>query len=339
MAGKDRTTPFNVEEQLRQEPYKYGFFQALRILECAYNNKPRLGNSTRPVDDAIRLAQEPSLVFESSTLTQLVAGKNGLPSRLLVRFFGLFGPNGAFPLHLTEYIHERIYYHRDHTLARFVDIFHHRMMCLFYRAWADTEPVVSFDRPETDRFAGYVGSLAGFGRDAMQERDAMPDLAKYYFTGYLSGRTKHAEGLRAMLADYFRLPVTIEQFVGEWLSIQASDLTRLGESPRTGQLGISTVVGSRVWACQHKFRMRFGPLSLSEYLSLLPNGQRTDQLIALVRNYIGDELVYDANLILKNQEVPRARLDGNTSLGWTSWMGERKTDKDADDLRLNLCRS
>ncbi len=338
MAGENRTTPFNIEESLIKEPYKYGFFQLLRILECVYNNKPRLGNSSRPVEDAVRLAQEPSLEFESSTLSKYVPAKDGLPPRLFERFFGLFGTNGPLPLHLTEYIHERIYYHRDYTLARFADIFHHRMISLFYRAWADTEPVVSFDRPESDRFAGYVGALSGMGQEGLQERDAMPDLAKYHFTGYLSCRTKHAEGLRAMLADYFRLPVAIEQFIGEWLPIQSSDLTRLGESPRTGQLGISAVVGSRVWACQHKFRIRFGPLSFSEYESLLPDGQRIDQLIALVRNYIGDELVYDANLILKKSEVPGTYLNGTSRLGWTSWMGERKTTLDADDLRLNLCR-
>jgi type VI secretion system protein ImpH len=339
MAGKNRATPINIEETLLKEPHKFGFFQLLRLLECVYNKKPRLGCSSRPVDDPIRLAQEPALTFETSTLSQYVPGKNGLPPRLLGRFFGLLGPNGPLPLHLTEYVLERIYYFRDQTLARFVDLFHHRMICLFYRAWADTEPVVSFDRPESDRFATYIGSLSGLGLESLQERDAMPNLAKFYYTGYLSSRNKHAEGLRAILADYFGLPVTIEQFIGEWLAIQASDLTRLGDSPLTGRLGVSVVVGSQVWSCQHKFRIRFGPLSLAEYVSLLPDGQRTGQLVALVRNYIGYELIFDVNLVLKKQEVPNARLNGKSSLGWTSWIGTRKTQADADDLKLNLCRS
>jgi type VI secretion system protein ImpH len=335
MADENRTASRHLEESLRKEPYKYGFFQLMRLLECAYKDKPRLGRSTRPVDDPVRLGQEVSLTFESSTLSSFTQGKNGLPPRLTGRFLGLFGANGPLPLHLTEYVRERIHHYRDHTLARFADMFHHRMMCLFYRAWADTEPAVNFDRPESDRFAGYVGSLAGLGLESLHERDDMPDLAKLYYAGYLSCQAKHAEGLRAMLADYFRLPVNIEEFVGEWLDIQASDLTRLGETPRTGELGVSAILGSRVWACQHKFRIRLGPLSLAEYQSLLPTGYRIGQLIAVVRNYIGDELVWDVNLVLKREQVPGTRLDGQTGLGWTSWLGDRHESADADDLMLN----
>ncbi|NOT11208.1 MAG: type VI secretion system baseplate subunit TssG [Methylococcaceae bacterium] len=338
MAGQDRATPHDIEQTLLKEPHKYGFFQLMRLLACVYKDKPRWGYSSRPIEDSVRLAQDPSLTFESATVSQYAPGKNGLPPRLIGRFFGMLGPNGPLPLHLTEYIHERMYYYRDHTLTRFVDMFHHRMMSLFYRAWADTEPVVSYDRPESDRFGAYVGALSGLGSEMLQERDAMPDIAKLYYTGFLSCRNKHKEGLRAMLADYFRLPVAIEEFIGEWLHIQTTDLTCLGVSPRTGELGVSTIVGTRVWACQHKFRIRFGPLQLNEYLSFLPNQQRTRQLVALVRNYLGDELVFDANLVLKKEEVPEIRLDGNSTLGWTTWLGERKAARDADDLRLNLCR-
>ncbi|MGR9117607.1 MAG: type VI secretion system baseplate subunit TssG, partial [Gammaproteobacteria bacterium] len=246
MAGENRKKAYHLEASLEKEPYKYGFFQLMRLLECAYHDKPRLGHSVRPVDDPIRLGQEVSLTFESSSLSSFTPGKGGRPPRLRGRFLGLFGTNGPLPLHLTEYVHERVHYYRDHTLARFADIFHHRMRCLFYRAWADTEPAVSFDRPESDRFSRYIGSLAGLGLDSLQERDAMPDLAKFYYAGYLSGQSKHAEGLRAMLADYFRLPVSIEEFTGEWLDISDSDVTRLGETPRTGELGVSAILGSRV---------------------------------------------------------------------------------------------
>jgi type VI secretion system protein ImpH len=194
---------------------------------------------------------------------------------------------------------------------------------------------VSFDRPKTDRFSSYIGSLSGFGSPALRERDAMPDVAKFYYTGLLATQNKSAESLRALLADYFRLQVSIEQFVGEWLQIQTGDLTRLGETPRTGELGISAILGSQVWGCQHKFRVHFGPLDLKQYMSLLPNGYRLEQLIAVIRNYIGDELSWDVNLKLKKDLVPMARLGESTHLGWTSWLGERKSELDADDLTLN----
>lgn len=336
MADETRTAASRLEAVLQKESYRYGFFQVMRLLECAYKDKARFGQSQRPsLEPPIRLGQEVSLTFETATLSAFTQRKAGMTPLLKQRFLGLFGTNGPMPTHLTEYIRERIHYHRDHTLSGFADMFHHRMICLFYRAWANTEPTVSFDRPENDYFATYLGSLSGFGADSLRERDAMPDLAKFYYTGFLAGQNKPAENLSALLADYFRLSVSIEQFVGEWLDIQNSDLTRLGETPRTGELGCSAILGSSVWGCQHKFRIHFGPLSLNEYLSLLPDGHRIDQLIAITRNYIGDELSWDVNLVLKKNQVPSAQLGEGTRLGWTSWMGERSSDKDADDLRLN----
>jgi type VI secretion system protein ImpH len=336
MADEIRTTASDLEQSLEKEPWHYGFFQVMRLFECAYKDKQRFGEATRPgLEPPVRLGQDVSLEFESATLTDFKKRKQGLAPLLKQRFFGLFGTNGPMPLHLTEYIHERIHYHRDHTLTGFVDMFHHRLLCLFYRAWANARPTVSFDRPETDRFATYTGTLAGFGMQTLRKRDAMPDLAKFYYSGFLSCQSKHAEGLRSLLADYFRLPVAIEQFVGEWLMIEDRDLSRLGENPATGELSRSLILGSRVWACQNKFRIRFGSLTLREYMSLLPGGFRIEQLIAIVRNYIGDELCWDVSLVLKKAEVPMAQLGEHSHLGWTTWLGDRKSDKDADDLCLN----
>ena len=154
MAGKKRTTSSAVEmvRALEDEPHRYGFFQALRVLECAHPDRPRVGESTRPTEDAIRLAQEPSLAFAPATLASFQAGQKGFPPRLSVLFFGLFGPNGPLPLHLTEYARDRLRNEHDPTFSRFADIFHHRMLSLFYRAWAVAQPTVNFDRPQSDRF-------------------------------------------------------------------------------------------------------------------------------------------------------------------------------------------
>jgi type VI secretion system protein ImpH len=336
MADETRTTTSAIESALEKDPTKFGFFQVMRLLENVYKDKVRFGESHRPSDEPpVRLGQEISLGFESSTLSSFGQRKKGLMPVLRQRFMGLFGNNGPMPLHLTEFIRERIHFHRDHTLVGFVDMFHHRMISLFYRAWANNEPTVSFDRPKTDRFSSYIGCLSGVGTPALRERDAMPDLAKFYYSGFLAVQNKPAEGLSDLLADYFRLQVSIEQFVGEWLAIQYGDLTRLGETPRTGELGCSAILGSKVWSCQHKFRIHFGPLDLKQYISLLPNGYRLEQLIAVIRNYIGDELSWDVNLKLKKDQVPMARLGESTHLGWTSWLGERNSELDADDLRLN----
>lgn len=335
MAAENRTQNNHLVSRLRAEPYQYGFFHALRLIECCYDNKPLIGKSKRPVDDAMRFGQEVSMAFESSTLSEFIPAKDGKPARLNQLFLGLFGPNGPMPLHITEYVRSREHNFHDHTLARFADIFHHRMISLFYRARANTEPTFSFDRPNEDRFSSYVGSLAGIGDETLQKRDEMPDLAKFHYTGYLSNQAKNADGLISILTDFFRLPVQLDEFIGEWLSIEDVDLTRLGESPRTGQLGMSVVLGCKVWSCQHKFRIVFGPLTWDEYISLLPAGKRLEKLIAIVQNYVGYEFNWDVNLVLRREEVPMTQLNGQARLGWTSWLGQRNSLEDADELVLN----
>ncbi len=338
MAAKDRTETHHLAsllEVLEAKPFAFGFFQALRLMECLYEDAPRLGASRRPDDDPIRLAQEPSMTFESSSLTAFQPGADGGPHRMTVRLLGLLGPNGPLPLHLTEYARERLQRHRDPTFSRFLDLFHHRMLSLFYRAWANNEPTVAFDRPETDRFADYVGSLEGLGMPGLRHRDDIPDLTKLYYCGRLAAQTRCPEGLQAMLAEYFNVGARIEEFTGEWLSLPDRDVVRLGEVPANGVLGLSAILGTEVWSCQHKFQVVLGPLSYENYESFLPGGRRMGHLTALVRNYAGDEPAWDLLLILKRKEVPRFCLDGRQRLGWTTWLGERPVEEDAADLVLD----
>jgi len=335
MADTDRTATHDLIDLLRREPYRFDFFEALRLIECHYADKPRLGKSVKAADDPVRLAQQPELEFAPSTLASFTLGADGFPPRLSARFLGLFGPNGPLPLHLTEYARERIRHHGDRTFSRFADVFHHRMLCLFYRAWANAQPTVNHDRPESDRFAAYLGSLFGIGVPSVQNRDAMPDRAKLYFTGLLAGQTQHPEGLRSLIGHFFGVSVSIREFVGEWMEIATQEQSRLGVSPHSASLGLSVVVGARVWGCQHKFRVVLGPMDLDQYRALLPGGASLVELIAIVRNYAGDELVWDLNLVLRYQEVPSLRLDGGAQLGWTSWLGTRQEKRDADELMLN----
>ena len=144
-----------------------------------------LGPARRPVDEPVRLGQDPDLSFAPAPLASFETGRDGRPPRLQVRLFGLLGPNGPLPLHLTEYARERLRHAGDPTLSRFLDLFHHRFLTLFYRAWAQAQPHVNRDRPDDDRFAAYIGSFFGMAPAAFRERDALPDLAKFFHVGAL----------------------------------------------------------------------------------------------------------------------------------------------------------
>ncbi|MGZ8203423.1 MAG: type VI secretion system baseplate subunit TssG [Burkholderiales bacterium] len=323
---------------LAREPYRYDFFQALRHIEALNPGKPRLGRSLRPAEEPIRLAQEPSLAFAPATLASFEPPGAQVPvGRIEVRFFGLLGPNGPLPLHLTEYARERLMHAGDRTLVRFLDIFHHRFLLLFYRAWAQAQPTVSFDRPREDRFSDYVGALIGLGAPAMRNRDAVDDHAKLFFSGLLVRHVRNADGLAALLAGFFRVPVRIEQFVGHWMTFPANDRTRLGGVMAT--LGSGAMLGARVWDRQHKFRVRLGSLSLAQYESFLPGGGAIGRMVAWVRQYLSFEMDWDAQLVLKRSEVPRTRLGQYGRLGWTTWIGHYRGERDADSLMLSCERA
>ena len=250
-----------------------------------------------------------------------------------MRLFGLLGPNGPLPLHITEYARERLRNAGDPTLSRFLDVLHHRFLSFFYQAWAQAQPHVNQDRPESDRFAVYVGAFLGAAPAPFRHRDGVPDEAKFFHVGMLVRGVRNAEGLASILRHFFDVPVEIEEFVGHWLDLGPAERTYLG---RDGALlGSGAVLGESVWDRQSKFRVRLGPLSLDEYESFLPGREPLSELVDWVRLYLGFELDWDLHLVLRRDDVPPMRLGGSGRLGWTSWLGSRRSEVDADDLCLD----
>jgi type VI secretion system protein ImpH len=320
---------------LGRAPWAFDFFQALRRLEGVSPDLPRLGKALRPSDEPVRLSQEVSVAFAPSTVSAFEEQAGGLPPRLEQRAFGLLGPNGPLPLHLTEYARERMRHDGDRAFARFLDLFHHRMALLFYRAWAESRPTVQHDRPDDDQFAVYAGSLAGYGSPARRGRDSVPDPAKLYFLGHLARNARNAEGLASILEEDFGLPARVDQFVLGWLRLPMEERTTLGGGRnRQGALGGGLAVGDRVRDVQSRFRIVLGPMDLDRYFDFLPGGRSLTRLVDWVRNWVGFEFDWDLQLVLARNEVPGIRLGREGHLGWTSWLGTRPAATDADDLTL-----
>jgi type VI secretion system protein ImpH len=318
---------------LADAPYRYDFYQTLRRLECLHPTKPRWGEARRPVDEPLRLGQDPEMTFAPSPLTSFEMGHDGRPPRLGVRLFGLLGPNGPLPLHLTEYARDRLLRAGDPTFARFLDVFHHRFLALFYRAWAQAQPHVNHDRPRHDRFAVYIGSFFAMASPVVRERDTVPDLAKLFHAGTLIRHTRNAEGLASILEHFFRVPVQLQEFVGHWMPLGRRERTQLARDGAT--LGSGAVLGGRVWDRQHKFRIQLGPLTFAQYEAFLPGGARLQELVDWVRSYLNFEFEWDVRLALTGCAVPRTRLGIGGRLGWTTWLGEWRGNDNAADLYLN----
>lgn len=325
-------------DRLAERPHAFDFYQAMRRFASAHPQLPLPGEALRPLDEPVRVAQPAELDFAPAPILALVRAA-GLPPRLLQRAFGLLGPNGALPLHLTEYVRERAQHHADPTLQRFVDMLTHRFALLFYRAWAEAQPTVSLDRRGNKAYFNRLGALVGVGLPSLQDRDALPDAAKLYFAGRLARQTRDADGLLAWCRVELDVPVAVEQWQGHWMALEPEERSRLGR--RAGALlGRTAVVGRSVWDVQHKFRITLGPLRLHRYRGFLPGGADLARLKALVRHWIGIELAWDCKLVLARADVPRCVLgERGTALGHTTWLGRYRRPRDADDLRIDVERS
>ena len=205
------------------DPSAFDFYALLRRVDSLRRSQPRTGEAQRPRQEALRLAQAAELDYAPAPLHAL-QWREGQPApRLVVRFFGLLGPMGPMPLHFTEVVREQIIHHGDTTLAHFLDLFHHRLLSLFYRAWAQAQPVVHLDRPAEDRFRVWVGALAGTPPLA----GALPTQALVYQAGWLTARSRHPEMLTKVIGQFFGVRARVEEHVGQWLPIAVEDRSRL----------------------------------------------------------------------------------------------------------------
>ena len=340
---------------LAADATRFDFYYALRHVDANMPSDAPLGRSPRPRNEPLRLTQHPSLMFAPSTLYQYREGvaANGL-GRLSVHHFGLFGPNGPLPQHLTEYVQERILHYKDESMARFCDIFQHRMILPSYRAWADCQAAASLDRPGRDHFSRYASSLIALGQPSLRNRDSIPDHLKLHHAGHLVRLTRNPEGLTRGLGALLRVPVAMQEYCIQWLRLAEEDRTRLSSVAIAGEggqhrielgtassrLGQGAIAGAKVPDVQHKFRLRIGAMSLTEFERYLPGGVRFTQVRDWVRNYIGIELAWDAQIVLKRDEVPAVRLGSFGQLGWTSWLGmpAARRNRDVDDVILDAER-
>lgn len=326
-------------QAVQREPWAYDFFALLRRVEGLALRSPRLGTAKRPGAEALRLGQDPELDFAPAALTTLRERTEG-PPRLGVRFFGLFGPMGPLPLHLSEYARDRQRNHADATLVRFADIFHHRALLLFYRAWAQAQPAAQADRPDDDQFAKWVSALFGQAGAALRQADAVPDAAKRHVAAHLARPARNAESMVKVLRQYFDVPVSVESHVGHWMALRSEDRSRLGR--QSARLGVTAVAGARVWDRQYKLRLQLGPLTWMRYQQFLPGRHALIELRDWMRQLIGFEFHWELRLVLQGPQVPELRIGRRApvrhELGRSTWLGRHAPHADRGDLVLQAAR-
>jgi type VI secretion system protein ImpH len=356
---------------LRREPYRFGFFQAVRVLERLFPERQSVGGDVEPSEECARFRAHLSLVFPPSEIHDIHDRGDQRPLSVTVAFMGLTGPSGVLPRFYTETLLERVR-QKDRTLADFLDLFNHRLISLFYRAWQKNRFWVAFERaevagrgyrsdsarhrafvtevrPRLDPFSQSLLELAGMGpgslryraseRRELRARSRIEDATLRFYAGLLAQQHRSASGLEGMLQDFFGVAVSVRQFVGQWLLLDEENQTQLSDGGCT-QLGSTAIAGQRFWDVQSKFRVRIGPLGFDQFCAYLPSGNAYRQLADLARLYAGPALDIDLQLVLRAEEVPCCQLSSSPRheprLGWNTWVCSDAFTHDADDAVLCL---
>jgi type VI secretion system protein ImpH len=325
MARPDRQSKgsVSVEEELFSAGYRFDFYQAVALLERLRPDALPIGETAEPEAEAVRFRSRVSFGFPPSDVAGI--SRAGDKAVLEATFMTLAGVHGPLPNAVAEVVLQRS--HRKDTAFRdFLDIFAHRLISLMYRVRRKTRPYIGFHHPHESSLSHYLFSFLGLGTGWLRERMGVQDRALLTYIGLLVGRVRSQPGLEILLSHYFGVSVRVQPFVGRWLFLDQSQQTAIGRE--NSELGLSVVLGSRVWEQQSHFLIRLGPLSLDQFHNFLPIGRGCRPLMALTRFYAGEQLDFSIALDLKPAERPQAKLgrgDGSL-LGWTSWLSGQAGD-------------
>lgn len=372
-----QTTPaplWTVERRLYEDEgiCSFDFFQSIRLLMLlGLKDRVPVGADGPPQREIARFLANLSLSFPASSIQQLVRDASAQPPRMTVNFLGLTGPSGVLPRHYTERLWSEQRGPERTALSDWFDLFNHRFISLFYRAWEKYRFFVPFERGdavqrEPDLFSRCLFSLIGLGfrshrnrfrvafaefapspAEAAGERPVrekelarLDDFALLRFSGLFAHRPRCAVSLEMFLQVYLQVPVKVMQFQGQWLHLDAGSQTAVGAS--NNRMGLDTMVGDRIWDVQSKLRIRLGPLSYEQFLEFLPERtplhrrKRIFLLAQVVRFYLGAEFDVEFQLVLQQEEVPAAQTGPHSRLGWNTWSRRQPYPRHAEDTVFSV---
>ena len=344
MASKNGQSGSDVAQErlvqlMEDEPYSFRFFQMVRLMERLYPERKPVGIFVSPSDEIVRFSALPSLTFPASELQSYTA-EDDEPGRLEVNFMGLNVVNGPMPRPYTAALLESKRA-KDKATLEFFDIFNHRIVSLFYRAWKKYRFFIAYEMRghHDDEITQRLYDIVGLGTSELRNRMAIPDEAAIYYAGIVGNQVRSAEGLRQVLEHYFRVPVEIRQFTGGWERLPIAQQTFLREASSFSEcLGMGTVVGDEVWNQQSAMTLRLGPMRLKRYRQFLPGARGQKELEAWITFYSRRQFDFIVQLILAREEVPYTVLQTEESprLGYESWLKVKPLHRDPDEATYVL---
>jgi type VI secretion system protein ImpH len=322
MASEKRQQDTPVKERIFREFYRFPFFRAVSLLEYLFRNKKPIGGTLIPGEEVARFSVKPGLTFAPSDISKLEHTDSQRPVSMEVAFLGLIGPSGVLPHIFNELAIERVH-NKDGSLVAFLNIFHHRLISLFYLGWKKHKLAIAYRPDPRDKISSCFLNLTGLGTPGLLENMCLPDESLvYFYSGFLSRTVPSVSSIESTVGYFTGEAVHVDQFIERLVPLDLEEQTRIGVA--NGQLGINTICGSFIWECQTKFRVNIGPMGCRKFIRFLTGRGMLKPLNSLIRYLSGIEYEFEIRLSLKREEVPACILGQETPvpplLGWTTWI-------------------
>ncbi len=357
-------------QRLLTRGWEFDFFQVIWLLERYGGGRVLVGDRGPVGRESFRFRPDVSLAFPATDVRRIEHCSDTASDtsyyQVEVTFMGLYGVSTPLPLHYAVDVlrsggqsatlpgedaeldatgkPQPAGQSMGSTPVRdFLDIFHHRLISLFFRSWLKYRYDKSFGMPGRDVITDYLLWLIGCSPAYDEATLGVKPIRLLRYAGILTQRPRSAVTLEGMLLDYWEdLPIEVQQCGGRWVPISPADQNFTGKVNST--LGCDLTVGEEIYDLSGAFNVKVGPMDWTTYLSFLPDGPRFAQTRALVKHYCADPMSFTFELRLRAGEIPEMRLlsDGEAGrLGFTSWvrtdaMPETSVTFNASATRVSL---
>lgn len=297
-----------------------------------------IGADDSPAQEAVRFTTAVGQRHFANEVADIASDASG-GTAMTVAFMGLTGPSAVLPEHYTErVIDERR--ERNFAFGDFLDMFNHRAVSHFWRAWAKYRLPVAFEIDGgqlDDPFSRALKALAGLG----VANEPVNDEAWLSMTGAMARRVRSSGSLQRIVKGIYGLPVEVIELRGRWIELAPSDRTRLGagegDDGAFATLAQDAVAGAAIWDVVGRFGVRVGPLDFDDFRRFF-NGSLRAEMTDTIRRAVGGNIDFTIQLILQGNDVPQLRLDDPAvpaALGQSTWLLAGPATSDRDEAVLN----
>lgn len=341
MQAKKRLFEASVIQRLIDEPERFQFVQAVRVLVrwMARNGIPRdqalsqvlrFRNSLSlnfPASEIAALRTEPLACETDKDLLRAIREAGRTRIFLTPTFLGLLGVNGTLPLHKTERIAAAQRGNGDASARAFIDLLSQRMVSMFFQAWGKYRLEHQFDLGGEDGQLPLLMALAGVRAETPSADDAhgaADDVAGYY-AALLRTRPVAAGSVSRVLTQHFGVPVELEPFVESWDHLHGNKRSKLGGT--VARLGFGAMLGGRLRRRDMRVRLNIGPLDKADVERFLPRGDAASALAKMLRMFGLPNLEFEVRLHLKPSCIKPLVLSSEAGaarrLGWDAFLPGR----------------